>query len=108
MIEDCKGVDKSINEVVLVPELAALLQSQACRLGGGGGGLVPRPSYTAADGLHHRYVKRGSGVLVYSFLSRRPGMLGHQSDSRHAIIAYLSYCLKLFVIDDNGGCTASD
>ena len=38
MIEDCKGVDKSINEVVLVPELAALLQSQACRLGGGGGG----------------------------------------------------------------------
>ena len=67
--------------------------------------LVPRPSYTAADGLHHRYVKRGSGVLVYSFLSRRPGMLGHQSDSRHAIIAYLSYCLKLFVIDDNGGCT---
>ena len=76
--------------------------------GGGGGCLVPRPSYTAADGLHHRYVKRGSGVLVYSFLSRRPGMLGHQSDSRHAIIAYLSYCLKLFVIDDNGGCTASD
>ena len=76
--------------------------------GGGGGSLVPRPSYTAADGLHHRYVKRGSGVLVYSFLSRRPGMLGHQSDSRHAIIAYLSYCLKLFVIDDNGGCTASD
>ena len=73
-----------------------------------GSSLVPRPSYTAADGLHHRYVKRGSGVLVYSFLSRRPGMLGHQSDSRHAIIAYLSYCLKLFVIDDNGGCTASD
>ena len=70
--------------------------------------LVPRPSYTAADGLHHRYVKRGSGVLVYSFLSRRPGMLGHQSDSRHAIIAYLSYCLKLFVIDYNGGCTARD
>ena len=70
--------------------------------------LVPRPSYTAADGLHHRYVKRGSGVLVYSFLSRRPGMLGHQSDSRLAIIAYLSYCLKLFVIDDNGGCTARD
>ena len=25
MIEDCKGVDKSINEVVLVPELAACL-----------------------------------------------------------------------------------
>ena len=44
---------------------------------------------------------------MYSFLSRRPGMLRHQSDSRHAIIAYLSYCLKLFVIDDNGGCTAS-
>ena len=30
MIEDCKGVGKSINEVVLVPELAALLQSFAC------------------------------------------------------------------------------
>ena len=69
--------------------------------------LVPRPSYTAADGLHHRYVKRGSGVLLYKFLSRRPGMLGHQSDSRHAIIAYLSYCLKLFVTDDNVGCSAS-
>ena len=72
--------------------------------------LVPRPSYTAADGLHHRYVKRGSGVLLYKFLSRCPGMLGHQSDSRHAIIAYLSYCLKLFVtarIDDNGVCSAS-
>lgn len=30
MIEDCKGVDKSINEIVLVPELAALLQSFFC------------------------------------------------------------------------------
>ena len=33
--------------------------------GGCGGSLVPRPSYTAADGLHHRYVKRGFGVTLY-------------------------------------------
>ena len=36
MIEDCKGVDKSINEVVLVPELAALLQSFACLVASAG------------------------------------------------------------------------
>ena len=36
MIEDCKGVDKSINEVVLVPELAALLQSFACLVASSG------------------------------------------------------------------------
>ena len=31
--------------------------------------LVPRPRFpTAADGLHHRYVESGSGVL-YKFLS---------------------------------------
>ena len=63
----------------------------------------PDPYSTAADGLHHRYVESGSGEVLYSFLSRCPGMLGHQSDLRYAIIAYLSYCLKLLVI----GCTAS-
>ena len=54
--------------------------------------LVPRPIYfTAADGLHHRYVKSGSGKVLYTFLSSFPRMLGNQSDSRYAIIAYLCY-----------------
>ncbi|KAL5469050.1 hypothetical protein EMCRGX_G030242 [Ephydatia muelleri] len=37
---------------------------------------------TAADGLHHRYVERGSGELLYSILSTVTRMLGNQSDSR--------------------------
>eukprot|EP00731_Ephydatia_muelleri_P019207 Em0012g32a len=46
--------------------------------------LIP----TAADGLHHRYVERGSGELLYSILSTVTRMLGNQSDSRYAIIRY--------------------
>ena len=52
--------------------------------------LVPR-RFTAADGLHHHYVKSGSGKVLYSFLSSFPRMLGNQSDSRYAVIAYLCY-----------------
>ena len=50
--------------------------SKASALRDGGGtspsrtSLVPRPSYTAADGLHHRYVKR---VLISVPSSRNVG-----------------------------------
>ena len=56
--------------------------------------LIP----TAADGLHPRYVERGSGELLYSILSTVTRMLRNQSDSRYGVIAYLSYCRELLVI----------
>ena len=52
----------------------------------------PDPDFhSCADGLHHRYVKSGSGKVLYSFLSSFPRMLGNQSDSSYAVIAYLCY-----------------
>ena len=60
--------------------------------------LQHRPIVVAADGLHHRYVERGSGELPYSILSTVTRMLGNQSDSRYGVIAYLSYCWELLVI----------
>ena len=36
-------------------------------------------------------MKSGSGKVLYSFLSSFPRMLGNQSDSRYAVIAYLYY-----------------
>ena len=56
--------------------------------------LIP----TSADRLHHRYVERGSGELLYSILSTVTRMLGNQSDSRYRVIAYLSYYKELLVI----------
>ena len=50
MIEDCKGVEKSINEVVLVPELAALLQSFACLVASAGS----TDCYTCSQGRRKR------------------------------------------------------
>ena len=29
----------------------------------GGDSLVPRPTHAAVDGLHHRYVRNGSGEM---------------------------------------------
>ena len=52
----------------------------------------PDPDFhSCADGLHHCYVKSGSGKVLYSFLSSFPRMLGNQSDSSYAVIAYLCY-----------------
>ena len=48
---------------------------------------TPTHVFTATGGLHHRYVKSGSGKVLYSILSSFPRMLGNQSDLRYALIA---------------------
>eukprot|EP00731_Ephydatia_muelleri_P026715 Em0018g815a len=53
---------------------------------------------TAADGLHHRYVERGSGELLYSILSTVTRMLGNQSDSRMKRPGLVTTTLKVRLV----------
>eukprot|EP00731_Ephydatia_muelleri_P012874 Em0007g184a len=63
------------------------------------------PNLYAADVLHHRYVKSGSGKVLYSILSSFPRMLGNQSDSRLGIYDYGSRCGSAFPYKLQTGCT---